>query len=181
VPGPRRRSAAQLHGYAQCGCPRPRLLLSGESVGEDRILLFHTRELSAPELGTWWELPGGGVDSGETYVDAAVRELREEAGITVMPEQVGVPSWRRIGVFRHRDVRHLQHEVVVHVRLDGAGPGVDATGRLDYEREDYVDYRWWLTRDVIDSGELFYPGSLPRRLARFLAGEQLDEPLELWS
>jgi 8-oxo-dGTP pyrophosphatase MutT (NUDIX family) len=148
---------------------------------EDRVLLFRTRELSAPELGAWWELPGGGVDPGETYVDAAVRELREEAGIAVSPEQVGPPTWRRIGVFRHRDVRHLQHEVVVEVRLDGAGPRIDESGRLDYEREDYFDYRWWPSRDVSRSGEPFYPRSLPRLLARFLAGEQLDEPLELWS
>src|SRR3954452_4510432 len=66
--------------------------------GQDRILLFHTREISAPELGEWWELPGGGIDPGETHVDAAVRELREEAGIIVTPEQVGAPTWRRIGV-----------------------------------------------------------------------------------
>jgi 8-oxo-dGTP pyrophosphatase MutT (NUDIX family) len=51
----------------------------------NRMLLFHTRELSAPELGTWWELPGGGFDPGESYVDAAVRELREETGITRSP------------------------------------------------------------------------------------------------
>jgi len=148
---------------------------------EERILLFHTRELSAPELGTWWELPGGGLDPGETYVDAAVRELREETGITVLPERVGAPTWRRIGVFRHRGVRRVQHEVVVQVRLDGPGPDVDESGRLEHEREDYFGYRWWPTGEVLDSGELFYPRSLPRLLARFLAGEPLDEPVELWS
>jgi 8-oxo-dGTP pyrophosphatase MutT (NUDIX family) len=149
--------------------------------GQDRILLFHTREISAPELGTWWELPGGGLDPGETHVDAAVRELREEAGIVVTPEQVGPPTWRRIGVFRHRNVRHLQHEVVVQVRLDGDGPAIDESGRLDYELEDYFDYRWWPAREVLESPELFYPRSLPQLLTRFLSGEQLDEPVELFS
>ena len=40
---------------------------------EDRVLLFHTREMTAPELGEWWERPGGGIDQGETYREAAVR------------------------------------------------------------------------------------------------------------
>jgi 8-oxo-dGTP pyrophosphatase MutT (NUDIX family) len=148
---------------------------------EDRILLFHTHEVTAPELGVWWELPGGGIDEGETFLDTAVRELREETGIRVSAARVGEPSWRRTACFRHREIRHLQHEVVVEVRLDVPGAAIDEAERLDYEKEDYFDFRWWSIGDVIGSSEQFYPRSLPALLQRFLDGEEIDEPFELWS
>lgn len=62
---------------------------------EERLLLFHTRDTDHPDLGTWWELPGGGIDPGETYLDAAVRELREETGIAAEGFEIGAPTWRR--------------------------------------------------------------------------------------
>jgi len=148
---------------------------------EDRILLFHTREITAPELGEWWELPGGGIGEGETYRDTAVRELREETGITVSTAQVGQPTWRRTASFRHRHLRHLQHEVVVEVRLDVPGTAIDETKRLDYEKEDYFDFRWWSIADVFASADHFYPRRLPALLPKFLAGDHIDEPFELWS
>jgi 8-oxo-dGTP pyrophosphatase MutT (NUDIX family) len=146
---------------------------------DDRILLFQTRDPDHP--GTWWELPGGGIEAGETYREAAARELWEEAGIAVAPAQVGPATWRRRASFRLRDVRRLQDEVVAAVRLPGAGPAVDGSRRVGCEAEDYFDFRWWPVAEIVHSGEVFYPGRLPVLLPGFLAGEAIDEPFELWS
>ena len=67
------------------------------------------------------------------------------------------------------------------MKLAGPGPAIDESGRLDYEKEDYFDFRWWPITVVIESRDLFYPRSLPLLLSRFLAGDRIDEELELWS
>jgi 8-oxo-dGTP pyrophosphatase MutT (NUDIX family) len=145
-----------------------------------RVLLFHA---VTPEVGPagWWELPGGGIDGGESYLEAAVREVREETGLLLDPATIGPPSWRRDTTWRSRGVRRLQHEVVVSARVPGDRPAIRTDGQTTSELEDYVDVRWWEVGDILGSSERFYPGRLPELLPAFLAGEAIDEPFEFWN
>ena len=147
----------------------------------EEILLLHTHDPTYPELGSWWELPGGGIDPGETYREAVIRELAEETGIAVRPQQVAAPTWRRRATFRYRGERRVNNEVIVLVRLPMPGPAVVGDGRIGFEDDDYFDYRWTPVADVLASTDRFYPGRLPALLEPFLAGQRIEEPFEEWS
>jgi 8-oxo-dGTP pyrophosphatase MutT (NUDIX family) len=145
-----------------------------------RVLLFHALLPERSATG-WWELPGGGIDPGESYLDAAVREIGEETGLRISPQQVGPPAWRRDATWHARGVRRLQHEVVVLARLAADRPEITDAGQTPEELEDYVGARWWEVADIAASRERFYPGRLPELLPAFLAGETIDEPFERWN
>jgi len=145
-----------------------------------RILLFRA-VLESRAAEHWWELPGGGIEPGESYQQTAVREIREETGLEISAAEVGPPRWRRSATWTARGIRRLQHEVVVPVQLDADAPPVTDGGRTAEELEEYVEARWWNVADVLASTERFYPGRLPELLPAFLAGAELTEPFERWN
>ena len=90
-------------------------------IAEDRrILLVKHSYVSG------WHLPGGGVEPGETLIDALIRELREEANVepTAPPALHGVffnERLRRdhVAVFVVRDFRQVaapvpNYEIIAH-------------------------------------------------------------------
>ncbi len=73
----------------------PNLAASAVVTSEDGVLLVKRRDVEI------WVLPGGLVDPGETLAHAAVRETREETGLSIeLSRLVGVysaPNWHSGG------------------------------------------------------------------------------------
>lgn len=49
--------------------------------------------LVEPTYKDYWEVPGGAVDADESPYDAAMRELKEELGLSVSPGRLLVVDW----------------------------------------------------------------------------------------
>ena len=58
--------------------------LYGWSKNDLRILLFKT----CPGRGEFWQPVTGGVEKGESFEEAALREVKEETGISASPAQL---------------------------------------------------------------------------------------------
>jgi 8-oxo-dGTP pyrophosphatase MutT (NUDIX family) len=105
-----------------------------------------------------WITPGGGVDAGEDFVAAGVRELREETGLVV--ESVG-EAFRAVDLDVNTDWHpyELGHWAWFAIRTDRFEPS-DA-GWMPDERVDIVASRWWSVDELVSSGEPFEPADLP--------------------
>ena len=64
-----------------------------------------------------WHLPGGGVEPGESFVEALKKEMLEEGGVTL----TGTPQWH--GIFQNLNASARDHVAVYVVReFDYDGP-----------------------------------------------------------
>ena len=85
----------------------PRIRVSAVLRWEDRILLCRHEKA---DRGEYWLLPGGGVNSGESLVDALHRELAEEVGIgDELPVEGPVAIVDSISPQRTFTAKHVVH------------------------------------------------------------------------
>ena len=144
------------------------------------VLLLHSRDLNDDVPGSAWELPGGGVEPGESFLMTALREVREETGLALEPSRVEQPLWRRDVLYTYRGERRLQHELIAVARLQTVEPVVRTAARIRDQDEDHFEYRWWPVPEINQSAARYFPRSLPTQLPKLLRGEAIVEELEVW-
>lgn len=148
--------------------PTARVLLLDAA---DRILLLKGRLPAARDRPGAWFTVGGGVEPGETYAEAAAREILEETGIADF--ELGPVIWVREGVMRMPEPT-LFKECYLVARCEGAEP--DRAGWNAIERELIDDIRWWTHAELAMTAERVFPPGLADRLPPILAGALPAEP-----
>jgi 8-oxo-dGTP diphosphatase len=137
----------------------------------DRILLMKGRLPGHPERDGAWFTVGGGVEPGESFIEAAAREIREETGIAAV---LGPVVWVREGV-RHIPEPRLFKECYVLARCDGADPHRGGWTALEHDLIDEI--RWWTLQELMTTADRVFPPGFAHLLPPLLAGDLPAEPI----
>jgi 8-oxo-dGTP pyrophosphatase MutT (NUDIX family) len=124
----------------------------------NRILLFRFERKQGPLPGQrFWATPGGGLDPGESYMQAACRELLEETGLAV--EDPGPEVHQRIVTFQMPDGDIVRaDERFFLVRVEDA---LISTERwTDLEPEVMGTHRWWSAVELLSAPDQIWPEDL---------------------
>jgi len=127
-----------------------------------RVLLIRCVAMRSDGEFRFWLTPGGEIEEGETPIEAALRELREELGLTV---EVAGPVYTEATQFEHRGEMRDNVDFVFTARCEVDAPALQ--GVTADEIELMKDIRWWTTEEIETSAERIFPVDLAARMREF--------------
>jgi 8-oxo-dGTP pyrophosphatase MutT (NUDIX family) len=114
----------------------------------------------------YWATPGGALDEGETFEEAAIRELREETGIQV--DRVDAHVAEREFVLSMPDGKPVMAEerlFLVQVR----DTTLSRDGWTAHEVSVMTEHKWWSMDELARTDATVWPKNLPEIVAFALA------------
>jgi ADP-ribose pyrophosphatase YjhB (NUDIX family) len=131
---------------------------------DDRVLLM--RYDDNPPNGRHWSTPGGGVEEGEEYRDAAQRELAEETGWhdIVLTAEVH----RRIFEMEYAGQIVSQQERLYLARTEQPCRPIRGVESM-HAADGIAAWRWWTLAEIDASDEQIWPAGLTRLIRQSTA------------
>jgi 8-oxo-dGTP diphosphatase len=124
----------------------------------NRVLLFRFKHTRGPLKGKdYWATPGGGLEEGEGFADAARRELFEETGIQrdVLGEEIA----KREFVLQLTDGEFvIAEERFFLVRV--STPTLSREHWTPEETEVMIAHRWWSIEELKSTEAAVFPETL---------------------
>lgn len=147
---------------------------------QDRLLLIAYEALKPidpanPQARTFWFMPGGGLEPGETHVEACSRELSEEIG--VFDATIGPEVGRCDGPFHlFPTPRHARERYFLVRRPDDR---VDTSRLAETEANPILGTRWWTLAELENSSDRIEPAGLSGLVRRIVSGDVPEVPVVL--
>ncbi len=140
--------------------PSSRLLVIDQN---NRVLLFRFVFNRGPLAGrNYWATPGGALEAGESFADAARRELFEETGI--LRGAIGQEVAEREFVLQLHDGECVMaEERFFLVRI--ADQSLSRDHWTPIEIEVMTEHRWWSVEELTSTSEAVFPETLATILA----------------